>query len=141
MLAARHDGYARDLGIIHERRWRLSTTGHVLEGEDAFVRTQGTGRGKAGSKARHRTQEVAVRFHLHPAIAARGLDDGRLELTSPIGEVWHFGVEGAEIALEESVYFAGLTGARRTDQIVLYLSVTEDTRIRWGFARAQTRDA
>ncbi len=63
--------------------------------------------GAEARKTRQRPQEVAVRFHLHPAIAARGLDDGRIELTSPIGEVWHFGVEGAEIALEESVYFAG----------------------------------
>nr|WP_282103524.1 heparinase II/III family protein [Methylobacterium sp. 37f] len=151
ILAARHDGYAGDHGIIHERRWRLTSNGHLLDGEDAFVRPQPTRRGKTRSgkaqsgkarsgKARHRPQEVAVRFHLHPAIAARGLDDGRLELTSPIGEIWHFGAEGAQVALEESVYFAGLTGARRTDQIVLYVSVTEDTRVRWGFARAPARE-
>ncbi|MDB5644426.1 heparinase II/III family protein [Methylobacterium sp.] len=133
ILAARHDGYARDFGIVHERRWRLSTSGHVLEGEDAFVRTEVPRR----SKARHRPQEVAVRFHLHPAIAARGLDDGGIELTSPIGEVWHFAAEGGQIALEESVYFAGLTGARRTDQIVIYLTVADDTRLRWSFARQQ----
>jgi uncharacterized heparinase superfamily protein len=132
ILAARHDGYAHDFGVIHERRWRLAASGQVLEGEDAFVRSVGPKRGKV------RRQEVAVRFHLHPAIAARGLDDGRIELSLPIGEVWHFGAEGGEIALEESVYFAGLTGARRTDQIVVYLSVADDTRVRWGFARSQT---
>jgi uncharacterized heparinase superfamily protein len=135
ILAARHDGYAGDLGIVHERRWRLASNGNVLEGEDAFLRSPAGKRGKT----RNRQQEVAVRFHLHPAIAARGLDDGRLELTSPIGETWHFGAEGVPVALEESVYFAGITGARRTDQIVLYLPVAEDTRIRWGFARAPAR--
>lgn len=131
VLAARHDGYARDLGIVHERRWRLAPGGGLLEGEDAFQRVPGL---------RVRPHEVAVRFHLHPAIAARGLEDGRLELVLPIGEVWHFGAEGADIALEESVYFAGLTGARRTDQIVLYLTATEGARVRWGFVRAPARD-
>lgn len=130
VLAARHDGYARDFGIIHERRWRLAPGGGLLEGEDAFQRVPGQS---------VRPHEVAVRFHLHPAVAARGLEDGRLELVLPIGEVWHFGAEGADIAIEESVYFAGLTGARRTDQIVLYLTATDGTRVRWGFVRAPAR--
>nr|WP_204262585.1 heparinase II/III family protein [Methylobacterium sp. BTF04] len=133
ILAARHDGYARDFGIVHERRWRLGSGGSLVEGEDAFVRTEG--------KTRHRPHEVAIRFHLHPAIVARGLDDGRLELVLPVGEVWHFGAEGADLALEESVYFAGLTGARRTDQIVLYVTVADGARVRWGFVRAPARES
>lgn len=125
VLAARHDGYAREFGIVHERRWRLLAGGCGLEGEDAFVTV---------GKPRTRAHEVAIRFHLHPAIAAASEPDGRLQLTSPLGEVWHFEAQGATVALEESVYFAGLTGARRTDQIVLYLSAAEGARVRWRFA-------
>ncbi|TXM90652.1 heparinase, partial [Methylobacterium sp. WL103] len=127
VLAARHDGYARDHGIVHERRWQLDGAEGRLDGQDAFLRP-------ATKAGRVRTQDVAIRFHLHPAIAVRSLEDG-LELSSPLGEVWRFHATGAEIRLEESVYFAGLTGARRTDQIVLHLSVHDDVRVDWTFER------
>lgn len=133
VLAARHDGYADAYGLVHERRWRLSADGGRLEGEDAFVRE---GRKEKGRPASH---EVAVRFHLHPAIAVRGRHGDGLELATPQGEIWHFGAEGAEepidVAIEESVYFAGLTGARRTDQIVVYLTVGAGARVSWSFSR------
>jgi uncharacterized heparinase superfamily protein len=126
ILAARHDGYADDFGIVHERRWQLVGTAGRLDGEDAFVRV---------GKGRHRPLDVAIRFHLHPAILVRGETTDDMTLTSPLGEVWDFRAEGAAIAIEESVYFAGLSGARRTDQIVLHLRVDETTRVRWSFAR------
>ncbi|TXN65939.1 heparinase II/III family protein [Methylobacterium sp. WL6] len=127
VLAARHDGYARDHGIVHERRWQLAGAEGRLDGQDAFLRP-------SARKGRPRTQDVAIRFHLHPAIAVRLQEDG-LELSSPLGEVWTFHATGAEIRLEESVYFAGLTGARRTDQIVLHVAVHDDVRIDWTFQR------
>lgn len=126
VLAARHDGYARDYGIVHERRWRLSGDGSRLEGEDAFLRE---------GKGRPRGQDVAVRFHLHPAIAVRAEAADGLDLVSPLGEVWRFSAEGAVVAVEESVYFAGLSGARRTDQIVLHLRVGDPARVSWSFER------
>ena len=137
VLAARHDGFARDYGIVHERLWRLAPDG-TLSGEDSFLREgqgAGQGAGKGAAKVRARPQEVAIRFHLHPAIALRGEGPRAVELVSPHGEVWRFEAEGADVAIEESVYFAGLTGARRTDQIVLHLTVTEPARVRWSFAR------
>ncbi|WP_430913369.1 heparinase II/III family protein [Methylobacterium sp. sgz302541] len=133
VLAARHDGYARDLGIVHERRWRLSGDGARLEGEDSFLR-DGEGRVRA------RGRDVAIRFHLHPAIAIRSEAADGLELASPLGEVWRFSAEGAAIAVEESVYFAGLSGARRTDQIVLHVRVGDPALVRWSFVRASGRD-
>lgn len=137
VLAARHDGYAAGFGIVHERRWRLLADGQTLEGEDAFlregIREKGKGKGKL------RSHEVAVRFHLHPGIAVRGRAGDGLELATPQGEVWHFGAasddDAVDVAIEESVYFAGLTGARRTDQIIVYLPVVTEARLRWRFAR------
>lgn len=128
VVAARHDGYARDYGIVHERRWQLSGDGSRLEGEDAFLR-EGEGR------ARTRGRDVAIRFHLHPAIAVRAEAADGLDLASPLGELWRFSAEGAAVAVEESVYFAGLGGARRTDQIVLHLRVGDPARVRWSFVR------
>ena len=125
VLAARHDGYGPDYGIVHERRWQLFPADGRLEGRDALLRQ---------AKGRIRGHDVAIRFHLHPGIAVRGVGDG-LELASALGEVWHFRAEGAEIAIEESVYFSGLTGPRRTDQIVLHLRVSDDAEVRWSFER------
>jgi uncharacterized heparinase superfamily protein len=125
VLAGRHNGYGPDFGIVHERRWQLFTATARLEGRDAFLR-QGRGR--------MRGHDVAIRFHLHPGIAVRGVPEG-LELASALGEVWTFRAENAEIALEESVYFSGLTGPRRTDQIVLHLRVSDDVEVRWSFER------
>lgn len=126
VLAARHDGYAPDYGIVHERRWQLFPAEGRLEGRDALLRR---------TEGRMRGHDVAIRFHLHPGIAVRGLPEG-LELASALGEVWQFQAEGAEIAIEESVYFSGLTGPRRTDQIVLHLRVSDDAEVRWSFERS-----
>ena len=129
VLAARHDGYLRELGVIHERRWGLAENGSRLEGEDAFLRE-----GRAQAQAR----EVAIRFHLHPTVGVDGDGEGRIVLTTPLGGVWLFSAEGAEIAVEESVFFASVAGARRTKQIALHLTVSENARARWRFVRAGT---
>ncbi len=132
MLAARHDGYLQEFGLVHERRWHLFSSEGRLEGRDAFVR-QGSG-SNVRLPGRSRGHSVAVRFHIHPAIAVRSVPGG-IELASALGEVWLFDAEGAELRIEESVYFAGLSGPRRTDQIVLYLAVTDSAEVRWTFAR------
>lgn len=126
VLAARHDGYLADFGLIHERRWTLSAAPECLEGEDAFRRE-----GRHGGRPR----AVAVRFHLHTAVAARDEPEGGITLALPTGETWRFTAEGAGLSIEESVYFAGVVGARRTAQIVLHLTVTEDTRVSWRIER------
>jgi uncharacterized heparinase superfamily protein len=123
VLAARHDGYVAEFGILHERRWRLSGSPVRLEGEDAFLRE--------GKRARARPYPVAVRFHLHTAVAAQPQEDGSVTLGLPTGERWRFTAEGATLTIEESVYFAGVVGARRTAQIVLHLSVDADALVRW----------
>jgi len=98
----------------------------VRQGTKPAPRLVGRGRG----------HPVAVRFHIHPAIAVRHVAGG-IELASALGEVWLFDAEGADMRIEESVYFAGLSGPRRTDQIVLHLTVTDGAEVRWTFARLQ----
>ncbi|MFX9532671.1 heparinase II/III family protein, partial [Acinetobacter baumannii] len=92
----RHDGYVAEFGILHERRWRLSGSPVRLEGEDAFRRE--------GKRARARPHPVAVRFHLHTAVAAQPQEDGSVTLGLPTGERWRFTAEGATLTIEESVY-------------------------------------
>jgi len=132
ILAASHDGYARDYGIVHERRWRLATAEGRLEGEDVFLREGG---------GPNRPRDVAVRFHLHPTVRLREEHLGSVDLALPLGEVWRFRAEGAAVSIEESAYFAGLTGPRRTEQIVLHVRVDGPTELRWSFTRLDAQAA
>lgn len=124
-LAARHDGYLSEFGVFHERRWRLFADEGRIEGEDAFPRE---------GRPRRRPEDAAARFHLHPAMRAQ-LDGGSVTLVSPKGERWLFSAEGGEVSVEESVYFAGVVGARRTEQIVVRLPMGDGAAIRWQFVR------
>ena len=64
-----HDGY-RHRGWRHRRRLMLQAGGGRLDGEDVL---EPTGTGRSGP--------VAVRFHLHPDVAAANHSDGSVRLT------------------------------------------------------------
>ncbi|SFU64863.1 Uncharacterized conserved protein, heparinase superfamily [Methylobacterium sp. 174MFSha1.1] len=124
VLAARHDGYAPTLGLLHERRWRLHPDGALLEGHDGFVR-DAAGRGGPA--------EAAIRFHLHPSVRASRV--GRGVRLAGAGAPWLFEADEIDPVIEESVFFAALNGARRTEQIVLHLTAADGTRVAWRFRR------
>jgi uncharacterized heparinase superfamily protein len=124
-LKARHDGYAAAFGLVHERRWRLDAGGDVLEGEDAFI--------PAGESASPR--DVAVRFHLHPAVRVSEVEGGSLRLVLPDGETWTFEAGPIAFRIEESVYFPTTDRPRRTEQIVLAFNTRQAETVRWRFAR------
>jgi uncharacterized heparinase superfamily protein len=56
-------------------------------------------------------------------------------LLLPNRDAWHFHAEGAEPALEESVFFAAADGLRRTEQIVLAFDASRTPRVSWRFER------
>ena len=127
-LRASHDGYAADYGVIHHRAIRLSADGRVLDGEDSF--TPETGRAIPSDGG----AEFAVRFHLHPAIKANRLADGRgVILLLQDREVWTFATLAETVEIEESVFLAGPDGPRRTVQIVIYGRVNQRDSVRWSF--------
>ena len=126
ILRASHDGYARDCGVIHTRFIRLSADGRTLDGEDSFSSASG---GTLGG-----SDEFAIRFHLHPAIKASRLADGRgVMLLLQDRELWTFATLADAVELEESVFLAGTDGPRRTVQIVIYGRVGEPAAVRWSF--------
>jgi uncharacterized heparinase superfamily protein len=128
VLRASHDGYASDCDVIHHRAIRLSADGRVLDGEDSFTTTEG----RAASSGPG--VEFAVRFHLHPAIKASRLADGRgVILLLQDREVWTFATLADSVEIEESVFLAGSDGPRRTVQIVIYGRVGEQGSVRWSF--------
>lgn len=127
-LKASHDGYAADFGIIHHRAIRLSADGRVLDGEDSFTPADGR-TNLSGDGA-----EYAVRFHLHPAIKASRLADGRgVILLLQDRELWTFATLADAVEIEESVFLAGSDGPRRTVQIVIYGRVDQHDSVRWSF--------
>jgi uncharacterized heparinase superfamily protein len=128
MLRASHDGYAADCGVIHTRAIRLGTDGRTLDGEDSFTPVEG------GAFSEDADDEYAIRFHLHPAIKASRLADGRgVILLLQDRELWTFATLADAVELEESVFLAGTDGPRRTVQIVIYGRVGQRATVRWSF--------
>ena len=127
-LRASHDGYAAAFGVTHCRAIRLSADGCTLDGEDIFEPADGR------SFPERAADEYAIRFHLHPAIKASRLSDGRgVILLLPDREVWTFATLAEKVDLEESVYLSGSDGPRRAVQIVIYGHARKDAKVRWSF--------
>jgi uncharacterized heparinase superfamily protein len=51
------------------------------------------------------------------------------------GAPWLFEADEIDPVIEESVFFAALHGARRTEQIVLHLTASDGTQVAWRFRR------
>ena len=81
-----------------------------------------------------KSDEFAVRFHLHPSIKANRLSDGHgVILLLPDRELWTFNSYGEPVQIEESVYLSGSDGPRRTVQIVIYGHARDQANVRWSF--------
>jgi uncharacterized heparinase superfamily protein len=127
-LRASHDGYVGDYGIVHMRALQLSPDGLALDGEDIFTPAEGEAFDASA------TGEFAIRFHMHPAIKASRLADGRgVMLLLHDRDLWTFTTWAESVELEESVFLAGPDGPRRTAQIVIYGRVGQLGAVRWSF--------
>ena len=129
LLRASHDGYAERYSVVHQRALRLAADGQRLDGEDLFVPVD------SDLLPEGVPDEFAVRFHLHPAIKANKLTDGRgVMLMLPDREVWTFNAHEDRVELEESVFLSGPDGPRRTVQMVIYGRARKVPRVHWSFA-------
>lgn len=118
-LDTSHDGYEEGFGLIHRRKLYLSADGNDFMGEEHLV-------GPGGN-------EYALRFHLHPQVSVSITQNGQAALIRmPKGSGWRLRVDGAELALAESVHVAENAFVRRSQQIVLLGAITSNhTEIRW----------
>ncbi|MBL8582435.1 MAG: heparinase II/III family protein [Rhizobiaceae bacterium] len=128
-FVASHDGYVPSFGIVHERALSLSADGSLLAGTDRFFRPGGARIGNDGRDF------IALRFHVHPDVELFRDREDRLVLAGPRGDVWTLDSGGIEPSVEESIFFAGLGGPRRSRQIVLSAKASEQPSINWRFAR------
>ncbi len=127
-LAMTHDGYLARFGLVHHRTLVLSGDGTALDGSDRL---------EAAGPRPPTAVPYVVRFHLHPAIKARGADGG-VQLQAPDGETWLFETDTA-LVLEPSVLFAATGGPRQTTQIKVMAESGAQPEARWRFRRAPGR--
>jgi uncharacterized heparinase superfamily protein len=130
-FVARHDGYAQRFGLHHERELSLAAGGNILEGCDRILRS-----GTAPIKNDGRDL-VTVRFHIHPDVQLFRDQKERLVLTGPDIDTWVFISPDVPAEVEESIYFAGLGGPRRSRQIVLAFKASEISEVHWQFSRTR----
>jgi uncharacterized heparinase superfamily protein len=124
-LELSHDGYARELGLLHERRLALAHDGSQLLGDDRLVAL------RHGARAEH----FVLRFHLHPNVQASAAGKRKVLLRS-LGVDLVFEAN-ADVSVEESVFFAGPATARKSAQIVVDGRGVKDAHLRWSFSRVE----
>ena len=126
---ASHDGYLSRFGLYHEREMALSAEGRILEGADRFFRSGGK---PAPNNGR---DNVAIRFHLHPDTELYRDGQDRLVLTARHADQWQFTCDDVEPQVEESIFFAGLGGPRRSRQIVLAFAASGTPEVTWRWTK------
>ncbi|WP_378947098.1 heparinase II/III family protein [Mesorhizobium sp. ANAO-SY3R2] len=128
---ARHDGYARRFGLYHEREISLAAGGNIVSGCDRILRG-----GNAPIRNNGR-DDIAIRFHVHPDVQLFRDQKERLVLTGPDLDTWVFTSANVPSEVEESIYFAGLGGPRRSHQIVLSFKASEISEVHWQLSRTR----
>ena len=125
VLAGSHDGYAQRFGLMHFRRIGLSQNGDTVEGIDRLEPPQGRLRLKADLP-------YAIHFHLHPDCRCERLPQrGACRILVNDGQVWTFTAEGADLTIEDGLYFVDSAGPRPSVQIVLRGATFGESEIRW----------
>lgn len=125
-LMARHNGYAKRFGLLHERDLRLNATGTKLVGHDRLLTMNGE------ILRQPLTTDCVIRFHIHPLISLTHEDDHSILLEAPSGESWLFHTPTALPEISEDVFFAGTSGIEPSSQIELKLETPE---IWWFFSK------
>lgn len=130
-FVAAHDGYVARFGIHHERALALSADGTVLDGVDRFFSS------RSATPTDNGRDQVAIRFHIHPDIELFHDGNGRLVMAGTATDRWTFACETVEPTVEESIFFAGLSGPCRSRQIVLHFKASAVAEVRWRLSCAR----
>jgi uncharacterized heparinase superfamily protein len=128
-LIASHDGYAEPFGLIHERTLQINAAGSQIRGNDRLALEDGS-----DPPVSTETRAVA-RFHIHPQIEIRAVDEHEVRLVAPDGETWALSTLDAAIRVEEDVFFADPSGIRASQQLELNFEPGESLEIQWVLSR------
>lgn len=94
-LSISHDGYTRRYKAEHSRILDVSMDGSNVQGEDQI---------KGANLAKLRTAGVVLRFHLHPDIIAKPLNENTIILYLQSGARWIFQAQDAAVHIDDSLY-------------------------------------
>ncbi len=121
-LETSHDGYGPRQRVTVQRLLGLAKDGEKLFGREMIL-------GPAG-------RDFTVRWHLHPSVTALLAQGGAAALLrTPSGQGWRLRAEGADLALEPSVY-CGDGAIRRTLQLrVSGRTAADQTIVDWTLTR------
>lgn len=128
-VIARHDGYVRAFGVVHERDLSLNALGTLLRGRDRVMTPDG------GEPAGTAALQTEARFHLHPAIKLRQHSANEIYMTAPDGESWLFSCHDAPVSIEEDIFFADPSGVRKSQQLLIVFDARELSEIQWVLSR------
>lgn len=125
MLHSGHDGYQPEFGLLHRRLLYLDETGEDMRGEEVLE----------NKAVKSSSSSYDIRFHLHPDVMATLTGEG-VELRLGDIEQWIFRQKGAEITLEDSLYF-GTPGRIRKNQQIKLSGITDPhkTTVKWALQR------
>jgi uncharacterized heparinase superfamily protein len=125
ILVASHDGYLDRFGLYHERSLQLHSSGTIIRGGDRFM-------GKGGAEPAPDCGFRAVaRFHIHPSIQIRPVDDHEVLLVAPDAQTWSFTCIDSRIEVGEDVFFADSSGIRGSRQLEIAFDVGQVPEIQW----------
>jgi uncharacterized heparinase superfamily protein len=124
-LTAAHDGYLELFGLIHERTIQINSAGTLIRGKDRLKTADNA------DPERTVTDQAVIRFHIHPQIEIKTVDQHEVRLVAPDGESWTLSSLDAEISVEDDVFFADPSGIRASKQIELAMPVGELPEVQW----------
>lgn len=129
-LRATHNGYGREFGYLHEREIGLNAKGNKIKGHDRLFFPE-------GKAAEDDPFPAAARFHIHPAISLLRRDEESVVMRAPDGETWIFAAPGLQVLIDEDIFFADVSGARPSQQLVIEFSLPHTADIRWMLRRGE----
>ena len=139
-LWCQHDGYAKEIGFIHERTIELTDHGYALRGDDRLLPAGQDSSGKYGTSNAEQNggngYTVLIGFCVHPDVKVRvDSDDSVVHLVLPNEETWRFGMSGGTLALlPATVMDPDRLELVSTSRIVVSARVSPDgSRVLWWF--------
>jgi uncharacterized heparinase superfamily protein len=121
-ISSSHSGYEPKFGLTHRRRFYVNEADADLRGEDILVG--------------NRDHPFAIRFHLHPDVAAEIDETGTIvTFILASGERWRMRIE-RPATIEDSAYWDDAAGIRPALQLVVRATTSDTaTAIKWRLRR------
>ena len=138
-VQGRHDGYVSAFGLFHRRYIFVDHEGKNLRGIDEMIRPM-----RLKTAPPKSAIPYVARFHLHPNVRARSIEQQTVLLETPGGQRWRFRTDAPELELASSIYWGGRTVPQESLQIVLSgeadpmgHGLAPPNRVRWALARVE----